>query len=344
MTTQSRIVLAVASLMLIGVYFLPLWNISLEAPQYPEGIGLRIWVNNIDGQNPHDLDKINNLNHYIGMKKIVPDSILELKYMPYIIGFMIFLGLLTAYTGKQWLLISWLVIFIIICFGGLYDFYLWGYDYGHNLDTENAIIKIPGMSYQPPVIGSKKLLNFNAISLPAIGGYLVMLSIMMAAWAAWPWFRRKKTLNLNNTVVNSVAVVSLLFSIFSCSPEPRDIRYNEDICANCLMGIADSRFGTEIVTKRQKIYTFDSIECLVSYQLDSEETVHSLWVTDWQKPGQLIPASSSVYLQGNQIRSPMGLNILATADQAQVQQIQQQLGGKVLTWEQAKQYVVSQRG
>ncbi len=50
------------------------------------------------------------------------------------------------------------------------DFYLWEYDYGHNLDP-TAAIKIPGMSYQPPLIGSKPLLNFNASSWPGPGGW-----------------------------------------------------------------------------------------------------------------------------------------------------------------------------
>jgi copper chaperone NosL len=40
---------------------------------------------------------------------------------------------------------------------------------------ENAIIKIPGMSYQPPLIGSKQILNFTAHSWPGSGGYAIML-------------------------------------------------------------------------------------------------------------------------------------------------------------------------
>ena len=51
------------------------------------------------------------------------------------------------------------------------DFYRWNYNYGHNLDPNAAII-VPGMSYQPPLIGYKQLLNFGAYSMPATGGML----------------------------------------------------------------------------------------------------------------------------------------------------------------------------
>jgi copper chaperone NosL len=63
---------------------------------------------------------------------------------------------------------------------GLYDFYLWEYDYGHNLDPR-AIIKIEGMSYQPPLIGSEKLLNFTATSLPSWGMLIIATSIILMA-------------------------------------------------------------------------------------------------------------------------------------------------------------------
>ncbi len=169
----------IASVSLLLTYFLPLWSIELEAPQYPEGIGLEIWINQIKGQNPNDLENINGLNHYIGMKRIEPDDIAELKIMPFIIGFMILFGLVTAFWGKRSLVYLWIITFIILGAIGLYDFYMWEYDYGHNLNPM-AAIKVPGMAYQPPLIGSKMLLNFNAISLPHISFYILVLSVLLA--------------------------------------------------------------------------------------------------------------------------------------------------------------------
>ncbi len=184
MKKQHRIGMAVAALLLAALYVLPIWSIELEAPQYPEGIGLDIYINTIQGKQPQDLQNINGLNHYIGMKPIQPDSIPELKFMPPIIGFLMVTGLIIALWGsRRWVLI-WLLLFIALAIVGLVDFYLWEYDYGHNLNP-NAAIKVPGMTYQPPLIGSKKLLNFNAISLPHTGFFFALASMGLASLVWW---------------------------------------------------------------------------------------------------------------------------------------------------------------
>jgi len=182
MKTQSRIIVIVASLILILAFFFPIWYIDLEAPQYPEGIGLEIWLNKIAGQKPNDLANINGLNHYIGMKEINPDAIPEMKIMPFIIIFLIVFGLISGISGKRSLVYIWIILFIVIATIGLYDFYMWEYDYGHNLNP-HAAIKIPGMAYQPPLIGSKMLLNFNAISMPHIGSWILVVTVVLAITA-----------------------------------------------------------------------------------------------------------------------------------------------------------------
>jgi copper chaperone NosL len=182
MKTHSKIIVIVASLILVLSFFFPIWYIDLEAPQYPEGIGIEIWLNKITGQKPNDLANINGLNHYIGMKEIVPDTIPELKIMPYIIIFLIVFGLITGISGKRSLVYIWIILFIVVAAVGIYDFYMWEYDYGHNLNP-HAAIKIPGMAYQPPLIGSKMLLNFNAISMPHIGSWVLVASVVLAVIA-----------------------------------------------------------------------------------------------------------------------------------------------------------------
>ena len=170
MTRTSRILVLVASLALALVYVLPIWEIDLEAPQYPEGIGMVIQIDNVEGQKPNDLNNINNLNHYIGMKRIEPESIPELKIMPWIVAVLMAGGVLSAALGRRRVLYAWIGLYLVVSVVGLADFYKWEYDYGHNLDEENAIIKVPGMNYQPPLIGSKQLLNFTAHSWPGAGG------------------------------------------------------------------------------------------------------------------------------------------------------------------------------
>lgn len=183
MTRTSRLLVAAAALMLVGLFFLPIWHIKLIAPQYPEGLGMQIRINTIVGDTPHDLQNINGLNHYIGMRAIEPDAIPELRFMPWIVGALIVTGLVVAARGRRPALYAWAGTFLAAAIAGMVDFWKWGYEYGHNLDPETAIIKIPGMSYQPPLIGTKQLLNFTATSWPSIGGWLAVLAGVAATAA-----------------------------------------------------------------------------------------------------------------------------------------------------------------
>lgn len=182
MKPLTRVYVLIASLSLILIYFQPLWYIALEAPQYPEGIEMYIWVNKITGHEENTLSNINILNHYIGMKKIEPDSIPELKIFPYIGGLLIILGLLVWWKNKPKWMYMYAFLVLTLSVLGIFDFWLWEYDYGHNLD-EHAAIQVEGMTYQPPLLGSKWLLNFKAVSFPHIGGMGLALSSFLLLWA-----------------------------------------------------------------------------------------------------------------------------------------------------------------
>ncbi|TDJ55503.1 MAG: hypothetical protein E2O47_04070 [Gemmatimonadetes bacterium] len=192
MLRSSRVLIATASILLGLVFVFPLWRIDLKAPQYPEGLGLLIKISDITGVKPYDLQNINGLNHYIGMKAIEPDSIPELRFMPVFVAVMIAAGLLVAGTGNRALLYIWVGVFLIGSVAGLVDFWLWSYDYGHNLDP-TAAIKVPGMTYQPPLIGSKKLLNFVATSWPGLGGLAAMVSVGIGSVVAIGEWRRARS-------------------------------------------------------------------------------------------------------------------------------------------------------
>ena len=191
MRPLSRGVIAAASLLLLGLYVTPLWRIVLHAPQYPEGLGLRIWVDRIAGAGPNDLNSINGLNHYIGMHAIVPDDFPELRLMPWILAGLIAAGLLVALVGRRGPLYLWLQLIALGAVAGLADFYRWGYAYGHELD-EHAAIKVPGMSYQPPVIGTKQLLNFHASSWPDVGAWIAAAVLAIGIVVAVLEWRRAR--------------------------------------------------------------------------------------------------------------------------------------------------------
>jgi copper chaperone NosL len=180
MPRSTRFWMLAATLLLATLYVLPLWHIDLHAPQYPEGLGMTIRINTIEGDTPYDLDNINNLNHYIGMRAIVPHEIPEFRLMPWVLGALVGLGALTVIVARRALIYTWIAG--VAAFGvlGLIDFYRWGYDYGHNLDAETAIIKIPGMSYQPPLIGEKQILNFMAASWPDVGTWFALAAVACA--------------------------------------------------------------------------------------------------------------------------------------------------------------------
>lgn len=168
--TSTRIIIAIASLAMISAYYVPLWQILMWAPQYPEGLEMKIWIDDLTG----DVRIISALNHYIGMKHIEVSMFPEFKYMIYIVGVLIGFGLLTSLVNRRFMLVAFGSLIAASGIAALVDFYLWGYDYGHNLDPTAPIV-VPGMAYQPPLIGTKQLLNFTAFSGPDIGGWIFLV-------------------------------------------------------------------------------------------------------------------------------------------------------------------------
>lgn len=179
----TRIAVGLSAIALISAYFVPLWQIIMWAPQYPEGLEMKIWINTLSG----DVRTISALNHYIGMKTIEVSMFPEFSYMIYLVGAIIGIGLLAAIINKRFMLLSYLATILLAGVGALIDFYLWGYDYGHNLNPE-APIKIEGMSYQPPLIGTKVLLNFTAFSGPDIGGWIFIgVGVLLGGLVFYEW-------------------------------------------------------------------------------------------------------------------------------------------------------------
>ena len=165
----SKFLLILIAALFVSSLFLPMWRIELDAPQYPEGLVLQLFTDKIGG----DVEIINGLNHYIGMATLHTENFLEFTVLPYIMMFFAVLSLLVIFINKRKAVLFYgilLVLFVVLA--GI-DFYRWNYKYGHNLDP-NAAIKVPGMAYQPPVLGYKQLLNFGAYSIPDTGGWLLV--------------------------------------------------------------------------------------------------------------------------------------------------------------------------
>jgi copper chaperone NosL len=185
---KSRLLMVLAALLLLPAFITPLWSIGLVAPQYPDGLGMHIYVHDVRGHERHDLQNINILNHYIGMQEIVPEEIPELGIMPWVLAGLIATGLLAGALGYPRIMAGWLVLFVAAGIAGMVDFYLWNIDYGHNLSPD-APIRIPDMTYSPPIIGTAQLLNIRASSWPGLGTLFITLSILLSGWAVFRAFR-----------------------------------------------------------------------------------------------------------------------------------------------------------
>ncbi|OYU55008.1 MAG: hypothetical protein CFE25_12650 [Chitinophagaceae bacterium BSSC1] len=323
MKTLSRVLLFVCGIALLVVLFVPMWRIELDAPQYPEGLMMQIYPNKLGG----NVDIINGLNHYIGMKTLHDHDFVEFKVLPGIIVFFSIACLLVAVLGKRkWL--EWL-LGIFICFGiiAMADFWRWEYQYGHDLNPD-AAIRIPGMAYQPPLIGFKQLLNFGAYSIPDIGGWIfVAVGCCLLALVVFERKLKKAASQLYaaKLMMLLMAVSSMLVS---CSSGPSVIKIGKDNCQFCKMTISDPKFGAAYLTGKGKTYKFDDIKCMQDF-LKSKQIVSTssdeVWFVNYLSPHQLIKLEQSFLLQGGAIKTPMNGNLAAFANESDQKQISQSL-------------------
>ena len=116
----------------------------------------------------------------------------------------------------------------------------------------------------------------------------------------------------------------------------RPIEYGVDDCDYCKMIIMDQRYGSELVTDKGKVYTFDAAECLIEYlqyNTDIADAAMFLLVTPYTDPNHLIDARTAVYLVSKQMPSPMGAYLTAFADRKVAEEFQSAKGGVLYTWE-----------
>lgn len=302
----SKILMFVAGLLLATSLLVPIWSIYLDAPQYPEGLSLQIWAHKLSG----DVDIINGLNHYIGMKTLHADDFMEFKILPVIIIVFAVLFIIVGLAApKKWVTFL-LVAFLIFGIIAMADFWKWEYDYGHNLDP-NAAIKVPGMAYQPPLIGFKQLLNFGAYSYPDTGGWFFIISgiLLLTVFIIENKIFQKKRFKRNNVVALFTGLM-LLHSCGKSGPEP--VKLHSDACESCKMAISDGRYMAEIITKKGRVYKFDDLSCLLDYTSGMEPgTIKAYYIGNAEKDNELFDATTAWYISHESLRSPMGGNTAA---------------------------------
>ncbi|MCU0441829.1 MAG: nitrous oxide reductase accessory protein NosL [Bacteroidia bacterium] len=324
----SKVLAFVCALVLFISLFVPLWRIELDAPQYPEGLALLIYPNAIKG----DVDIINGLNHYIGMQTLHAEKFIEFTLLPYIIGLYALLMLLIAILGKRKLLNGVTIAFVLFGIVAMVDFWRWEYNYGHNLDPD-AAIKVPGMTYQPPLIGFKQLLNFGAYSIPDIGGWLFIVCgilLIIAVTIENNWLSKMKKQN-----VTAIIFCASMLIISSCGQKgPVPIQLNKDECAHCKMTITDLKFATEIITDKNRIYKFDDIVCTWTYLKENEtQSKYSVWISDYLNPQTMVNSIDMHFVKSDAIKSPMGGKTIAFENKDSALKYATSYQSELLRWE-----------
>lgn len=327
-STLTKVMLFVAALCMGASIFLPIWQIELYAPQYPEGLELQIYADSLAG----DVDIINGLNHYIGMKTLHTEDFIEFSILKYIILFFVLLFIIVALIGRKKPLYILFGLFLFFSVISMVDFYRWNYNYGHDLDP-HAAIKVPGMAYQPPLIGYKQLLNFGAYSIPDKGGVLFitagllsLLAVLIESGALRRIFRRKKN------VVTMMAI--FMIPMLSCGEAgPQAIAINKDMCAFCKMTITDDRFAAQLITQKGRHYLFDDLTCMVDFKNENSTLEYKqFYIADFSMPSEFIIADNASLVRSDSLRSPMGGNIAAFKSKDSLEAYLPHLKGQEMSW------------
>lgn len=202
LTLKSRLLILIAVVALLPVYFFPLWNMTFFSNQYTDGLVLHIYSYQLEGgktPNRDDLREINSLNHYIGMRPLLESDFSEFTWIPLVIGLLIILALRAMVIGKMSNLVDVFVLFVYFGAFSMWSFYHRLYTYAHNLDP-TASIKV--QPFTPPFFGSKQIANFTVNSFPGIGAYaffafaiLLLVAILLSAKRQSPKVRRAISLN-----------------------------------------------------------------------------------------------------------------------------------------------------
>jgi len=181
-----RVLFLVAAGLIITAHFLPLWNLTMFAPQYGNGLRLDIFDHALVGANGgQDLKEINLLNHYIGMRDLAVEDFTEFKWMPFALGGLVLLLARAVVFGTVKEFVDATVVSVYFGAFSLWSFGYKLYRYGHDL-LPTAAVKVEG--FTPPMFGYKRIANFDVYSYPQAGTYLMVAAgvcVLAALVFAW---------------------------------------------------------------------------------------------------------------------------------------------------------------
>jgi copper chaperone NosL len=172
-----------------------------------------------------------------------------------------------------------------------------------------------------------------------VAGWIVVAAATLAfgVWfAEWYQRRKNKALSVSRSAILSAAA-SLLFFLSSCNTKPEPFQVGKDVCHFCKMGISDTRFGGEIITKKGKIYKFDDLHCLISFLRaggEAEKNISQTVIINFEKPNEFIPASSTTFVVTSELKSPMGANAAGFINKAAADNYASHKQAEIINWQQ----------
>lgn len=188
---RARVILALLVVPLGLSVFHPLWQIEMEAPQYPAGLQLEIYAYKIEGgDHGRHLQEINTLNHYIGMHSLDREALSDLDWIPFALGALLIFTLRVAAIGTVSSLVDLVVATAYVSLFAFGRFVYTLYVFGHNL-SPTAPVKVPG--FMPAILGSKQIANFTTHSFPALGSLLLaVFALGITAVLGWHLVRGRQ--------------------------------------------------------------------------------------------------------------------------------------------------------
>jgi copper chaperone NosL len=201
---------------------------------------------------------------------------------------------------------------------------------------------VPGFSYQPPLFGHKRLLNFDAYSFPDVGGWVVIAAGSLA-FVVWfiEWYRHRK-LTHKTKLVPSIATGLLFLMLASCNTKPEPFQIGKDACYYCKIGITDKRFGGEVISKKGMIRKFDDLHCVISFLKgggEDEENISRKVTVNFDKPNEFIDVSSATFVISPELKSPMGSNAAGFASKEAAENYAKGKQAEIINWKQLNKKV-----
>jgi len=180
--------LLIARVLLLVAIFVPFWHMELVAPQYPNNLQLTAYVNHLAG----DVDEINSLNHYIGMRPLEEAAQIERSVGVYVLILFVVMLEFAGYIHSRWAV---LLVLPVLTFPGVFliDLYLWMSHFGMNLDP-SAPLSNSVDPFVPPILGSGFIGQFETIS--SAGPGLILSTMASVVMVVALYFHRRAYLPL----------------------------------------------------------------------------------------------------------------------------------------------------